>query len=482
MARVESEPAAAGGWTLRRTLEGPLPVVAGFGAPLLGVLLAILVIGPYYGIVDDGLVFGLVRSVHLHGFRAAWWSQVRTDASGGGQVRPFYWALAWAQYRAGAHHPVVVYVINWAFTGACLLVAGLGLARAFRVPRPRAPLFLGVYGAAVLVFPWTLDLFAFPSPQERWVALSAGVALLWFAEPRERVPPVAWYGVSVLVLAFGALSKATFLVYGPALLLLMLDQRRRGVTSWARLAWVLALWGAAAALLRVAGAHGSYTGEFRLSNVPGQLHSHYLWLFTLLAAVWAAYAVVRQARGRGTLLLDLIPLAVFGAFVAVYVQWQGWVFNGIGFLAAGAFALAVSRLESLRAAAVVLAAAVVWALSWTYVRTGELYGSLASIGEFARAPEALRLARAGVPVYISCEEGSQTIAGYVRREQGVALTVRPHETVSSTVAKSTPPPPDFRYALVDAHLCPARISSAEWHAIWRPGRSGGFTLYRRVGP
>ena len=466
--------------TARRALEGPLPVIVGFGAPLLAVLLAIVLIRPYYGIVDDGLAFALVKAVHVDGFAQAWWHQFWGDASGGGQVRPFYWAFAWVEYRAGAHYPTVVYLISWVFTGFCLAVAGLGLARAFRVPKPRVPLFLGVYGAAVFVFPWTLDLFAFPSPQERWVALSAGVALLWFADPRERIHPVAWYAISALVIAFGALSKSTFLVFGPALVLLMLDQRRRGFRSWLRMGWVLAAWATAAVLLRIAGAHGSYTSQFSLSNIPSQLHSHWLWLFVLLAIVWAAYVFVRWRRGSSTVLTDLIPIATLAAFVVVYVQWQGWVFNGIGFLVAGSFALVVCRLESPALTLAVFAATVVWAVTWTVVRTGELYGSLASIGEFARAPQALTLAREHVPVYISCEEASIAIAGYVEREQGLFLYVRPQEAVGSGVAKSTPPPAHFDYALADAHLCPARIASTDWRVLWKPKRAGGFTLYRRV--
>ena len=53
-----------------------------------------------------------------------------------------------------------------------------------------------MYGAAVFVYPWTLDLFAFPSYQEKWVVLAAALGLLWFAEPRERLPAWQWYAVS----------------------------------------------------------------------------------------------------------------------------------------------------------------------------------------------------------------------------------------------------------------------------------------------
>jgi hypothetical protein len=122
-------------------------------------------------------------------------------------------------------------------------------------------------------------------------------------------------------------------------------------------------------------------------------------------------------------------------------------------------------------------ASLVWACTWIVVRTDELYSSLTSIGEFARSAPARNLATAGTPVYISCEEGSAAIAGYVRREQGLPLSVRPQEAAPWTSAKGLEPPSGFRYALVDARLCPAAIDGAKWSPVWTPSRDGGFVLY-----
>lgn len=471
--------APAGAGARWRTLGGVLPIV-GFGLPLLAVLVAILVIGPYYGIVDDGIALGLVRSVGDQGFVHAYGHLVWDDARVGGQVRPFYWLLEYVEYRAGVHSPTVLYVLNWAYTGLCLAVAGLGLAAAFRIPTSRPPLFLATYGAAVFVFPWTLDLFAFPSPQERSVALAAGLGLLWFAHPRRDLEPAYWYAISAAVVVLGSLTKATFLVFLPVFLLVLVDGRRRGLVPWSRVAWVTAVGVATAVGLRIVGAHGGYTDQFSLSNVRTQAHSHYLWLFVLLGVAWTAYSLLRNRRGADTLLLDLIPVVAFAGFAAVYLQWQGWVFYLIAPVVAGAFALLVTRLPGGRLAAIALAAAVVWAVTWTVVRTNELYSSLDSIGEFARSPAALKLARAQTPVYISCEEGSQQISHYVDREQNVPLTVKPNESVSWLQAKGAPPPQVFDYALADKHLCPALIDRSRWRMIWRPSRSSGFTLYRRT--
>ena len=380
------------------------------------------------------------------------------------------WALAYGEYNAGAESPTALYVVNWAVTGAVLAFAGFALARAFRVPRDRLSIFLAVYGAAVFVYPWTLDLFAFASYQEKWVVLAAALGLLWFAEPRERLPAWQWYAVSALVIGLGSLTKAQFVVFLPAFLLLALDHRRVRHGSWRRVGAVTAMGVTAALALRVVAWHGDYTEGFGLSSVPDQLDSKYLWLVTAFALAWTAYAIVR----RETLLHDLIPTAVFVAFVVVFAQWPGgFLWTLLGFVA-GAFALAVY--VSLGGAG--------------HDRTGrepglglhvdrranrQLYSSLTSIGEFARSAPARN--RLGTPVYISCEEGSDAIAGYVRREQGLPLSVRPQDAAPWTSAKGLEPPPGFRYALVDARLCPAAVDGTKWRAVWTPSRDGGFVLY-----
>jgi hypothetical protein len=446
--------------------------------PLAAVLVAILVFGPYYGIEDDASLLGMVGQAGHEGFWHVWWSHVSADFGTWGMVRPFYWALAYVQYRIGYSSPTALFVLNWAATGLALGLAGFALARALRVPAGRRPVFYGVYGAAAIAFPWTLDLFAFPSLQEKWVIVAAALGLLWFAEPRVRTRPALWYAVSAALILLGALTKAQYLVFLPAYLLLVIDAHRRQGAPRARAWFVLGAGIAVALAVRVLAAHGTYTSQFRLSNVPSQVRSHYFWLIVAFAVVWSAYVLWRHRRGADTLLVDLIPLVVFCAFAVVFVQWTGFVFGIVAPVAAAAPALVASRLPSVTLRAVALGAVFVWALAWVSVRSNELFGPLASIGEFARSGTAVAAA-SGRPVYISCQEGSSAIAYYVRRETGATLVVRPQAGVPWASAKGTPPPDSFRYALADEHLCPALIRSAEWDVVWRSSQDGGFTLYRR---
>ena len=483
LAMLRGDSAAVGAAARARpSVEKLLAPALGFGLPGLAVLVAILVIRPFYGVMDDAALLTLVQDVGRHGFFEVYGDRVWADIWGWGMVRPLYWAFAYVHYRAGSDSATVLHVINWAATSGALLAIGYGLSRAFRVPGARRPLFLGLFGAAVFVFPWTLDLYAFPSLQEKWVLLAAALGLVWFADPRRRVGPWVWYGTSAAVLLLGAATKAQFLVYAPAFLLILLDQRRRRETPTARIVFVLALSAAIAICLSLIGAHGSYTSQFGPEHVDEQLRSHYLWLLTALTAVWTGYALVRHRRGGGSLLTDLIPTAVFCAFVVVFAQWPGFIFPLLAPAAAGAFALAVTRSPDLRLTAVLLAGATVWAVVWVGVRTNELYGSLASIGQFVNSSEARSIAARGEPVYISCEEGSGAIAAYLRRRSGGDLNVEGDAGVPWTAARGHEPPPRFGWALADAHLCPALVVPDKWTAVWRPDAKGGFVLYRRKGP
>jgi hypothetical protein len=440
------------------------------------VLVAILALEPYYGVVDDAILLGYAQ-VSAADLPGEWADRVWSDISGWGMVRPFYWGLAYFEYRVGAEGPTALYLLNWAVTGAMLAFAGFALARAFRVPSARLGMYLAVYGAAVFVYPWTLDLFAFASYQEKWVVLAAAVGLLWFAEPRKHIPAWQWYGVSALVIGLGSLTKAQFVVFLPAFCLLVVDHRREERSTWLRASAVTGMGVVAAVALRAVAWQGSYTEGYSLSNVPDQLDSGYLWLVSAFALAWTVYVLVRR---DDTWLRDLIPTAVFLAFVFVFAQWPGgFLWTLLGFVCAGAFALAVSRLRSHALAATALAATLVWACTWIWVRTDELYSSLTSIGEFARSVPARALAAHGNPVYISCEEGSAAIAGYVRREQGMPLSVRPQDAAPWSSAKGLEPPAGFDFALVDARLCPADVDPAKWHAVWTPSRDGGFVLYER---
>ena len=172
-------PAAVRLSAMRRPRTDVLLPLLGFGVPFLAVLLAIVLFDPYYGIVDDASLLGLVAEVRDRGFGTVYAHSVWNDISGWGMVRPFYWGLAYGEYRIGAESPTALYARQLARDRRCAARsrarARVGLPRAMRGAAPSSS---ALYGAAVFVFPWTLDLFAFPSYQEKWVILGAALALL----------------------------------------------------------------------------------------------------------------------------------------------------------------------------------------------------------------------------------------------------------------------------------------------------------------
>ncbi len=212
-------------------------------------------------------------------------------------VRPFYWGLAYGEYRIGAEGRRRSTLVNWLATGAALLAAGLALASAFRVRCTElAPSSSALYGAAVFVFPWTLDLFAFPSYQEKWVMLGAALALLVvrLAAPRASGLGVV-RGQRARHRASARRRRRSSSSICRRSCCSSLHQRNRGEASWARVAFVTAIGIAAAVALRAVAWYGSYTSDFSTDNVldaaPGP---------PLLAAVRARRRVdrLRDRSGR----------------------------------------------------------------------------------------------------------------------------------------------------------------------------------------
>ncbi len=272
-------------------------------------------------------------------------------------------------------------------------------------------------------------------------------ACLWFAEPRERLQAWQWYAVSALVIGLGSLTKAQFVVFLPAFCLLVLDHRREGRCELET------------RRRRHGDGHRSGSRPAR-RRCAGRLHRG----LRPLERDRAARLEVPLARGGVRPRVDRATRSCDGRTCSATSSRRPSSSPSSSSSPSGRAAFsgrcsassppAPSRsqsrgFDSTALVTTALVASLVWACTWIVVRTDELYSSLTSIGEFARSAPAKTLAANGTPVYISCEEGSAAIAGYVRREQGLPLSVRPQEATPWASARGLEPPPGFRYALVD---------------------------------
>ena len=387
-----------------RRLPGWLLPAAGIGLPLLAVLVAILVLEPYYGVVDDAILLGYAQ-VAATDFPGEWADRVWSDISSWGMVRPFYWALAYGEYSAGADSPTALYLVNWAATGAVLAFAGYAISPGVpRRARPRSGSSSryterrssSTRGRSISSRSRATRRSGSCSPRRSGCSGSRSRGSACRRGSGMRPAP--------LVIVLGATTKAQFVVFLPAFCLLVLDHRREGRASWWRVAGVTALGGTAALALRVVAWHGDYTEGFGLSNVLDQLGSAVPLARRGLRArvngvhVRAAQAACSETSSRRPSSLPLSSSSRSGREASSGPSSDSWP-RAPSRLPSGVFAP-----PALATAALV--ASLVWACTWIVVRTDELYSSLTSIGEFARSAPARALAADGTPVYISCEEGS----------------------------------------------------------------------------
>ena len=150
------------------------------------------------------------------------------------------------------------------------------------------PLRRGVRGALFLI-PWTTDLYVIAAAQEKWVLAAGALNLWWFSRPSAGREPFWRFALgSALCLLVGFCTKAQFVVFIPALLLMLLIGCLYGVVSWVRLFFAMFVSGGAVLAVQWVAHHGSYTGKFGLSkHSRATSGNRTIWRSPLCAAGWA---------------------------------------------------------------------------------------------------------------------------------------------------------------------------------------------------
>ena len=285
-------------------------------------------------------------------------------------VRPFYWGLAYGEYSARHGEPDGALRRQLGRHGRSARLAGLRARAAFRVgARDRLAIFLGRLRRGGLRLPVDARSLRVPELPGEVGVLAPRSASVWFAEPRERVPAWAWYAISALVVAvLGSLTKAQFVVFLPAFVLLVLDHagsrgeapghasspsRRSGVAAAARPA-------------RRSRGTASYTEGFGRSQRVDAAADRTTSGCSGGTRRWCGPCTPVVRCAAETLLRRPHPDGRLRAFVVVFAQWPG------GFLCDRSRDRRRRRLRARRLApplrrqspTAVVAAGLVWACTW----------------------------------------------------------------------------------------------------------------------
>ncbi len=440
-------------------------------------LLAVLVLvvtytaRPYFGNMDDGLLLEQAATkspfsfAHDYGWRP-----------GAGFLNDFSMLIVWPTYWIGSvAGPSWFFLVNSLVVFACILAFGFALGKIMGWESSWRTL---VFLAGTLLWPYTADLFFFPSLQEKGIILGVALVLWWIRRaPTFNSVILFWLSLTI-VCAAAFTSKTHFLVFIPALLFALWTlpeirtQRFRRCAIGATIV-ILAL----AALLAFLAVGGTYSQSTRGTVGTSFLNDP---RFLMLAALTCAYVSALLIRGflHKSNATDWIPAMMLLTMCGAFAVWEirNYFLSIAGVMVGAALATAIGWMRPSWRRTGVTAALVVAACFWLLFRLPTVYGSLASIGDFLTSPVARQLNAEQADIYVSCLEAPNHYNTYAGKLglTGLHFAFLGEDSLDFSPSMIN----EYTYVLADDRLCAWSPDSVGWESVWTTGKAGSFQLFR----
>ena len=431
---------------------------------------------PYFGTMDDGGFLEIARTGGPLHFASTLTGGVDT-----GFFRTSSMLLVWPAYWLGTvAGPTWFFVANAMIAFACLIAFALAMRRLLVWPG----VWPGVaFLATATLWPYTAELFFFPSLSEKGIVLGAAALFWWSAESDRLRSGIAYWATLLVASAFAFTTKVHILVFIPAIILsIWLAPRTEHSTLNVRRALsatVLLL--ALSSILVIVALKAPYTqstqGALGLDFVSDR---RFLGLVTLTGLYVVAQSVrVFLGKQRS---LDWVPATLLATMCGAFIVWdiRNYFLSIAGVMVGSAVATGVSWMRLSWRQIAVSAALTVAAIAWLLIRLPTVYTSLASVGSFLTSTVAAQLNAEKATIYVSCLEAPDH---YNRYAANIGLTgIRFTFLGDASRSLDSVQQGDNTYVLADSRLCPWSPPPAGWASVWTTGDDRAYRLFAPTGP
>jgi len=435
------------------------------------VIFAILVVGPYFGNMDDGRLL-----TYATGGGPFQFANDLAGGTGTGFIRWSSMFLIWPIYWLGSvAGSTWFFVANAVLVFVCTSIFGLSLARLMGWKNSWVLLS---FIAAAFTWPYSAELFFFPSLSEKGIILGAGL-LFWWVSQAPRFESRLFYWMSfIAVVAFAFSSKTQIVVFIPAIIFSLwvkhpsthasLSIRRRILVTC-----TLFLFSASALFLAL---NGSYT-----QSTQGSVDLDFLrdTRFLLLISISGLYALALLIRARLAIncFMDWVPMVMLLSISGAFVVWdiRNYFLAIAGVMVGSAVGTIVGWMQpSSKQVGVAIALSIV-ACAWLLIRLPTVFGSLASVGDFLTDPIIQRLETEHAAVYVTCMEAPDHYNKYAADKEinGFEFVFLGDRESLLTSDKNS----NSEFVLADSRLCPWTRESTNAQVVWTNGTQGAFQLY-----
>jgi hypothetical protein len=440
-----------------------LPVMV-FVFPLV-FLVQVVVFRPYFGNMDDSVLLDLVAITNPLEY-----AQQYGWRPGYGFIQNVAMLITWPTYALGsAFGPTVFFAVNAIVVFGVILLAAHAFKNALGWTSPATTL---TFVSVVFLWPYTSDLFFFPSLQEKGVIFGAAALFYWIGFTRIPRSSFVYWSTFVLVSILAFATKTHIVLLIPAAIAAMwVSKTNQGSKkSYVRLVGASIGWLVVAITSLTLALTGSYSSGTQGSRNLTFLTDRRFQLLLAISTIYAAYLVYRLARGRYCN-VEIVPLLIVGPFVASFAFWEVRNYY-LSVAAVGVAAMVASVINNWSVEALQFWTAIaVFAISllWVFWRAPQVYQPLSSLAEFLESPIAERYSQLGSVIGVSCVEAPTHFNKYAQWLDSPGLTF-----------ESSADPSQFRLFLADSRLCPAPAGVALWPVKWQGPADGGYLLYEHT--
>ena len=460
------------------------------GLILLAQLALILWLRPWYGIADDAHLLQICDQIQTEGNISAFLHFMKGDI-GWGMFRPTFFLMTEVMYCPTQSDPTILYFINALFVFGVLFYSGSVLFRILPLQKWPKHQFLIAYMLVSLCYYRFYDHLYIVGMQEKLMLLAGTISLHFFAR-RER----GGFGVGsnsiakdILAISFclalGFSTKAQFLLYLPALfLLLFINGLTRNFTGshLVKLAFFLMVALAGMVIIKHISAHGGYTSRysFSLPNLVSNLKTRSALVLIFVASFSLLWEL--RVHGRKFQLVEiaqaLIPASFIFSFLAIMAPWSigdSYIIAPMaGFVA---FCL-VSAWQSfnIESTKYFLAPIIALAIALSLFRSYRGIGRYSDFRNVIFSPQLKEIYSKPHLVYMGCQEGSGLTPIYVERYLHAVLNTT-NEPLDVAEKAGVP-----IYAIADSALCkldPTIVN--KFKIISQPRFQDSFAIYEWTG-
>ncbi len=435
------------------------------------VVISTVIRDPYFGNMDDGKMLQFAEQQGPLAFAHA-----LSGGADAGFIRTSSVLIIWPIYWIGAATgPTLYYLANVTLVFLCLSVFGLAMGRLLRWNGA----WLGViFLCASLLWPYTAELFFYPSLSEKGVILGAGLMFWWIAESERLHPPIVYWVSLATVGLFSFTTKTQILVFVPAIIFALWAHRTSSHERLSNFRAVLisAFLATASIFLLVLALRGAYTQSTRGSLSLDFLTDQRFLLLAVLTTMYIAALLVRAFRKRNQS-TDWIPAILLISMCGAFIVWdiRNYFLAIASVMVGSAVAVTIGWMHPTWKQVAVAVTLFVAACCWLLFRLPAVYVSLASVGEFIKSPIISQLEVEKATIYVSCVEAPDHYNWYVARAGFSAITFKYlGERQSDDVENENQVP---TYVFADMRLCPWDPESVGWETVWTTGNAEDFKLY-----